>query len=200
MLKSGLHDKERIYQCLRVFRKRAVSLKTLDHPLFTQAVRALLEGDIQDRYLTLISDIDISKGVKEQVISVIRNVLETADPASLVWRSAISLASRHRFLEEFSDIIEDRILNCDGLNARAYYAVFVACLALPEPTSSRLAIYGAKQCLRSGWPILAVKYIQQFKLQEVVEVEVMECLAILAKEGLAMLISRKLSARQWIHC
>ncbi len=183
LLKSGLHDKERIYQCLRVFRKRAVSLKTLDHPLFTQAVRALLEGDIQDRYLTLISDIDISKGVKEQVISVIRNVLETADPASLVWRSAISLASRHRFLEEFSDIIEDRILNCDGLNARAYYAVFVACLALPEPTSSRLAIYGAKQCLRSGWPILAVKYIQQFKLQEVVEVEVMECLAILAKEG-----------------
>lgn len=183
LLKFGLPDKERIYQCLYVFRKRAVSPKTLDHPLITQAERALLEGDIQDRYLTVISDIGISKGVKEQVISVTRNVLETADPASTVWRSAISLASRHRFLEEFSYIIEDRILNRDGLNARAYYAVFVVCLALPKPTSSRLAVYGAKQCLRFGWPILALKYIQQFKLQEVVEVEVMECLAILAKEG-----------------
>ena len=58
LLKSGLHDKERIFQCLRVFRKRAVSLTTLyDYsPPIHQGITA-------DGYLSPQRSVSCSRGL-----------------------------------------------------------------------------------------------------------------------------------------
>jgi len=183
LLQCGLLEKEHIYQCLRVFRRRALGSATLDLSLFAQAERALLEEGMDDRYLAVISDIGISKGVEEQVHLVVRSVLETADPASKLWRSAISLASHHRFIEECRAIIEDRVYHYDGPDGQAYYGFLVACVALPEPVSSRLVIYATRKCLQSGLPALAAKFIRAFHLQEAVETDVLDHIATLANNG-----------------
>ncbi len=170
LLGFGLTGRKRIRQCLRVFEGKPISRTIIDGRQVAQAERFLLRGEPDNRDLVLIDNIGVSETISDDFMSVVRNILETHQPTTTLWRTAVRVAAHQGFTEKCADVVLERVSQLEEPNGAAHYSIFVACQAMRDLSiSPPLALEAARQCLDHGLYALAFKHIQCFELQEAID-------------------------------
>lgn len=190
LLGFGLTGRKRVYQCLSVFKGKPVSYAIINSNEVSQAQEILLDSEVENRDLKLLSEIGISESVKSKTDAVIKEIIRTHSLHSSLWRTAVSFAAIQGSIMDVADTITRRISEIDKPHGGVFYSVFVASTALKDsPMAHEIALDGARRCLELGLYALAIKFIKSFDLRHFIpSEEVLDHIQAMALHGRVQLL------------
>jgi hypothetical protein len=171
LLKFGLTGRQRIYQCLRVFRDKVVSRAVIDSPEVTRAQMLLLDHSVEVRYIELVNSMGVSSGIATWFADRVMSLLNTTSTASALWRSVFHAAIGHLPTETVIRVVNERIEESDSLTTgETFYSLLYACQCLSrsseQSVSDDIAIRVARLCLKQGLFGLTTKFTELFDISD----------------------------------
>lgn len=164
LLKFGHTGLKRIKSCMRVI-SRSANLKMLrDTEDVAKAQIEILKNAPESVDISMIAKMGISQRCLPEAKILITEILQHERVDTSRWRACVALAISS--WPETNDLIFKRISNIESASGELEFSIFITCVKNKIEKSLEMARKRVDKCLDGGLPILAIKYIKTFKLEE----------------------------------